>query len=120
MELQITADDCTPYSVKADFKLFIEELEKSSLILFKWLQTNPMKVNTLIYLALTGNTQLTSNIDKNLITSEKEQMLLGITIYSNLSFQDHINIMRKKASQKTKRPCIYRHTKKKNYNEINY
>ena len=74
----------------------------------------------LIYLALTGNTQLTSNIDKNLITSEKEQMLLGITIYSNLSFQDHINIMRKKASQKPKRPCIYRHTKKKNYNEINY
>ena len=35
MELQIAADDCTPYSVKADFKLFIEELEKSSLILFK-------------------------------------------------------------------------------------
>ena len=45
-EIADYADDCTPYSVKANFKLFIEELEKSSLILFKWLQTNPMKVNT--------------------------------------------------------------------------
>ena len=40
------ADDCTSYSAKTNLKLFIEELEKSSLILFKWLQTNPMKVNT--------------------------------------------------------------------------
>ena len=34
-EIADYADDCTPYSVKANFKLFIEELEKSSLILFK-------------------------------------------------------------------------------------
>ena len=74
------ADDC---SAKTNHKLVIEELEKSSSILFKWLQTKHVKVNTdKRHLLLSGNTQLTSNIDNNLITSEKEQMLLGITIDS--------------------------------------
>ena len=70
------ADDSTPYSAKTNHKLVIEELEKSCSILFKWLQTNHMKVNTdKSHLLLSGNTQLISNIDNNLITSEKEQML---------------------------------------------
>ena len=60
-----------------------------------------MKVNTAkSHLLLSGNTQLTSNIDNNLITSEKEQMLLGIAIDSNLSFIENINNLCKKASQK--------------------
>ena len=33
------ADDSTPYSAKTNHKLVIEELEKSSSIVFKWLQT---------------------------------------------------------------------------------
>ena len=60
-----------------------------------------MKVNTgKNHLLLSGNTQLTSNINYNLITSEKEQILLGITIASNLCFEEHINNLCKKASQK--------------------
>ena len=60
-----------------------------------------MKVNVdKRHLLLSGNTQLTSNIDNNLITSEKEQMLLGITTDSNFSFEEHINNLCKKASQK--------------------
>ena len=43
---------------------------------------------------------MTSNIDNNLIASEKEQMLSGITISSNLSFEEHVDIKSKKASQK--------------------
>ena len=43
---------------------------------------------------------MTSNIDNNLIASEKEQMLSGITIASNLSFEEHVNNKSKKASQK--------------------
>ena len=43
---------------------------------------------------------MTSNIDNNLIASEKEQMLSGITISSNLSFEEHVNNKSKKASQK--------------------
>ena len=82
--------DSTPYSAKTNHKLVIEELEKSSSIHFKWVQTNHMKVNTDKSHLSSGNTQLTSNIDNNLIMSEKEQMLLGITIDSNLSFEEHI------------------------------
>ena len=95
------ADDSTLYSAKINHKLVIEELEKSSAILFKWLQTNHMKVNAdKSHLLLSGHTQLTSNIDNNLITPEKEQMSLGITIDSYLSFKEHVNNRCKKASQK--------------------
>ena len=60
-----------------------------------------MKINAdKSHLLLSGNTQLTSDIDNNLITSEKEQMLLGTTIDSNLSFEEHFNNLCKKASQK--------------------
>ena len=95
------ADDSTPYSAKSNHKLVIEELEKSSSIPFKWLQTNYMKVNAdKRHLLLSGNTKLISNIDNNLTESEKEQVLLGITIDSDLSFEEHINNLCKKASQK--------------------
>ena len=95
------ADDSTPYSAESNHKLVIEELEKSSSILFIWLPTNYMKVNTdKSHLLLSGNTKLISNIDNNLIESEKEQVLLGITIDSNLSFEEHINNLCQKASQK--------------------
>ena len=60
-----------------------------------------MKVNTdKSHLLLSGNTNMISNIDNNLIKSEKEQVLLGITIDSNLSFEEHSNNLCKKASQK--------------------
>ena len=91
----------TPYSAKRNHKLVIEELETSSSILFKWLQTSYMKVNTdKSHLLLSGNVSLTSNIDNKLIESENEQVLLGVTIDSNLSFEKHINNLCKRASQK--------------------
>ena len=40
------ADDTTPYSAQRTHRFVIEELEKSSAILFKWLGNNFMKVNT--------------------------------------------------------------------------
>ena len=58
-----------------------------------------MKVNAdNSYLVLSGNTQMTSNIDNNLITSKKKQLLLSITIDSNLSFEEHISNMCNKTS----------------------
>ena len=97
-ELANYADYSTPFSAKRNHKLVIEELETSSSILFKWLQTNYMKVNTdKSHLLLSGNNKL---IDNKLIESENEQVLLGVTIDSNLSFEKHINNLYKKASQK--------------------
>ena len=44
--------------------------------------------------------KLTSNIDNNIIESKVKQELLGITIDSVLSFEEHINNICKKVSQK--------------------
>ena len=45
-EIANYADDTTPYSAQRNHQFVIEELEKSSAILFKWLGNNFMKVNT--------------------------------------------------------------------------
>ena len=60
-----------------------------------------MKVNTgKTHLLVSINVRLTAKIDSNYIESEKEQVLLGITIDSNLTFENHINNTCKRASQK--------------------
>ena len=100
-EIANYADDTTPYSAQRNHQFVIEELEKSSAILFKWLGNNFMKVNTdKSHLLLFGNTKLASNMDNNTIESEMKQELLGITTDSNLSFEEHANNICKKASRK--------------------
>ena len=60
-----------------------------------------MKVNAgKSYLQDSGNVSATAKIDKNYIESEKEQVLLGIMIDSNLTFENHVNHICKTARQK--------------------
>ena len=60
-----------------------------------------MKVNTgKSHLLVSRNVRATAKIDNNYIESEKEQVLLGMTIDSNLTFENHINNICKRASQK--------------------
>ena len=60
---------------------------------------NYMKVNTgKSNLLVSGNVRATAKIDDNYIESEKEQVLLGITIDSNLTFENRINNICKRAS----------------------
>ena len=60
-----------------------------------------MKVNPdKSHLLLSGNKKLKSNIDNNIIESEMKQELLGVKIDSKLSFEEHVNNICKKASQK--------------------
>ena len=100
-EIANYVDGTTPYSAKRNHQFVIEKLEKSSAILFKWPGNNFIKINTdKSHLSLPGNTKLTSNTDKNLIESEMKQELLRITIHSYLSFEEHVNNICKKASQK--------------------
>ena len=62
-----------------------------------------------------------ANIDESLIKSKKAETLLGIKIDSELKFEDHVNFLCKKASQKlgalariapymdtAKRKCIFK------------
>ena len=55
---------------------------------------------TFSYLSLSEETQKASNIDNKIVESENYQILLGILIDSDLSFEDLINNMCKKMSQK--------------------
>ena len=85
------ADDSTPYCAGKSAESVANNLEQSSTILFKWLNNNYMKVNTgKSHLLLSGNSRATATIDNSYIESEDEQVLLGITIDSNLTFENHL------------------------------
>ena len=95
------ADNSTRYCAGRSAEFVVNNLEQSSTILFKWLNNNYMKVNTgKSHLLLTGNSRATATIDNSYIESEDEQVLLGITIDSDFTFENHINSICKKASQK--------------------
>ena len=60
-----------------------------------------MKVNTgKSHLLLSGNSRATATIDNSYTELVDEQVLLGITIDSNFTFENHITSICKKASQK--------------------
>ena len=93
--------DTTPYCAGKSPKFAVNNLEQSSAILFEWLNNNYLRVNTgKSHLLLSGNSRATATIDNSYIESEDERVLLGITIDSNLTFENHINSICKKASQK--------------------
>ena len=52
------------------------------------------------HLLVSENVRATAKIDNNYIESEREQVLLGLTIDSNLTFENYINNICKRASQK--------------------
>ena len=95
------ADDSTPYNADKNVEFVVNNLGHSSSFLFKRLSDNYMKVNTgKSHLLVSANVRATAKIDNNDTGSEKEQVLLGITIDSNLTFENHINNICKRASQK--------------------
>ena len=95
------ADDSTPHWAGKSAEFVLNNLEQLSTILFKWLNNNYMKVNTgKGHLLLSGNSRATATIENSYIESEDEQVLLGITIDSNLTFENHINSICNKTSQK--------------------
>ena len=94
-------DDTTPYCAGKSNKFVVSNLEQSSTIHFEWLNNNYMKVNTgKSHLLLSGNSRVMTTIDNSYIASEDEKVLLGITTDSNLTFENHISSICKKASQK--------------------
>ena len=60
-----------------------------------------MKINSgKSHILFSGNDNVNANIDNHTIISENKNELLGIILDSKLSFEDHINNLCKKASQK--------------------
>ena len=94
-------DNSTPYNADKNIEFVANNLEHSSSIVFKLLNNNNIKVNTgKSHLLVSVNVRATINIDSNYTESEKQQVLLGITIDSNLTFESHIINICKSASQK--------------------
>ena len=95
------ADASTQNNADKNVAFAVNNLEHSSLILFKWLKDNYMKANTgENHLLVSRNVRAITKIDNNYIESEQEQVLLGITIHSNLTFGNHINNICKRTSHK--------------------
>ena len=102
-DFDIANDAVTVYIIlcgrSAEF--VVNNLERSSTILFEWLIINYTKVNTgKSHLLLSGNSRAMATIDNSYIESEDERVLLGITIDCNLTFENHINSICKKVNEK--------------------
>ena len=97
----IYADDTTPLRANKTNDLVTKETENFSEVLFQWFDFNYMKINSgKSHILFSRNDNVSTNIDDNTIISEKKNELLGIILDSKLSFEDHINNLCKKASQK--------------------
>ena len=85
------ADDSTSYNADKIIEFVVNNLEYLSSILFKWLNDKYMKVNTgKIHLLISRSVRATAKIENKYIESEREQELVGITIDSNLTFENYI------------------------------
>ena len=82
--------------------LVIAKLEEDSSLLIKWINNNHMKANPdNFHILLTGNDEtLSVNVGDYKILNRGSEKLLGFTVDSKLSFDDHVISLCKKASQK--------------------
>ena len=95
------ADDNAPYASSSNLDALINKLEESTNNLFQWFRNNHMKANAdKCHLLVTGNYEVSANINEFEIESSKKEKLLGISIDTTLSFEHHITSLCKKASQK--------------------
>ena len=94
-------DDNTSYASSSNLDALINKLEESSNNLFQWFRNNHIKANAdKCHLLVTGNHEVSANINEFEIESSKNEKLLGISINTTLSFELHVTSLCKKASQK--------------------
>ena len=95
------ADDNTPYASSSNLDALINKLEESTNNLFQWFRNNHMKANAdKCHLLVTGNYEVSANINEFEIESSKKAKLLGISIDTRFSFEHHITSLCKKVTQK--------------------
>ena len=98
------ADDNTLSYSGYDLEKIINTLEKDSLNLIDWFTSNQMKVNPDKFqaIAIGKNTQsknISFNLNGNIIKTEDEVKLLGVTVDYELKFNSHITNICRKASR---------------------
>ena len=95
------ADNTTSYETGGNSTHFIHNLEVLVNTLLNWFNDNSRKANRdKDYLLLSGNDASKVTIGNETIPSSKLKKLLGIKIYSNVNFKEHIESLCKNSSQK--------------------
>ena len=95
------ADDTTPYECSSYYDKLKENLELTIYKKFNWLKYNNFKVNaTKCHFFLLPYQSATINIEGSIIKSSNSLKLLGVTIDSDFTFEEHINSLCRKSSQK--------------------
>ena len=93
------ADDNTPYNFDFSLDNVISNLEKSTNCLLNWFRENHMKANVdKCHLLVSSNESCTAKIEDFSIKNSTEEKLLGVNFDTNLSFENHVTSLYKKAS----------------------
>ena len=95
------ADDTTPFTTGKNTHKVIEELEEIAGIIFQWFENNGMKANPeKSHFLHNGDDELGITICNEFIKGSKREKLLGINLDHQMSFDEHVNQLCNKASQK--------------------
>ena len=96
-----SADDTTPYECAPYYDKLKENLELTIYKIFNWFKYDNFKANaTKCHFFLSPYQSATINIDGSIMKSRNFQKLLGVTVDSNFTFEQHINSLCRKSSQK--------------------
>ena len=86
------ADDTTPYFCAQDISSVLSELQRIAKTFFDWCRNNQIKANPeKCHVILSSNTQREIRFVNASIASSPSEKLLGITLDSELKFEEHIN-----------------------------
>ena len=85
------ADDTTLYSCATDIPSVALEVQASATKLFHWFKNNHLKANSgKSHISLSTNKLLIVSVDGISLTASSSKKLLGVTIDSELKFENHI------------------------------
>ena len=86
------ADETTRYSCSQDISSVISELQRIAKNIFDWCRNNHMKTNPgKCHVILSANTQRENGFANASVASSLREKLLGITLDSELKFEQHVN-----------------------------
>ena len=95
------ADDTTPYTCARDTPTVISELQSTSEKLFNWFEKNHLKANPeKCHLLLSSKSSIETKIGGVSVKSSQMETLLGVSIDSELNFENHISNICSKVSRK--------------------
>ena len=101
LDIASYADDNTLYSANQTVTDVLSDLQGASTILLKWFKDNEMKANPeKFHLLLSETEKFDTKICDKIISNSYSEKLLGVKIDNKLKFEEHVENLCKKASQK--------------------